>query len=278
LDPGTSILNQHQFERIAAIARERWGLHLPPKKLTLVSSRLATFLRGSRFADVGAYLSHLEREANEEDMLVFFDLLSTNVTSFFRDRQHFDYLEREFFTALSRGNISLPSRSIRMWSAGCATGPEAYSMAIATQEHLADLASWDVKILATDLSNFALAAARAGIYERQMLDGVAPDVVERHFEPRRGQAGVTLAARPHLRRMVSVARLNLMETWPMRGPMDVVFCRNVMIYFDAPTREQLVKRFYDILRPGGVFAVGSAETLSGVDVPFRSVLPSLYVK
>lgn len=277
-DPAMSMLSQDQFERIAAIARRRWGLHLPGKKMTLVSSRLATFLRGSRFSDVGAYLAHLEREADEDDMLVFFDLLSTNVTSFFRDRQHFDYLERELFTALSRGNISLPSRSIRMWSAGCATGPEAYSMAIAAQEHLADLASWDVRILATDLSNFAVAAARAGIYERRMLEGVAPDVVSRHFESRRGPAGETLAVRPHLRRMVSVARLNLMETWPMHGPMDVIFCRNVMIYFDAPTRENLVRRFHEMLRPGGVFALGSAETLSGIGVPFRSVQPSLYVK
>lgn len=284
LDPTTSTLSQQQFERVATIAQRRWGLHLPPKKMTLVSSRLATFLRGSRFPDVARYLDHLEREAGEEDMLVFFDLLSTNVTSFFRDRLHFDYLERELFTALARGNITVPGRTIRLWSAGCSTGPEAYSMAITACEYIGNTSDWQVQILATDLSNYAVGAARAGVYEARMLDDVPRDVVARHFETQHVQRGKNeaeekgLAVRPHLREMVKVARLNLMEQWPMRGPFDVIFCRNVMIYFDGPTRERLIKRFYDILRPGGVFAVGSAETLSGINVPFRSVLPSLYVK
>ena len=272
-------LSQQQFERVAAIAKERWGLHLPSKKMTLVSSRLATFLRGSRFRDVGEYLDHLAREADEEDMLVFFDLLSTNVTSFFRDRQHFDYLERELFTALARGNLTLPRREVRMWSAGCSTGPEAYTMAITARDHLPPDGGWDVRILATDLSNFAVGAARAGVYDPRMLDDVPRDVVSRHFEVRQGASGRTMAVRPHLKEMVRVARLNLMEPWPMQGPFDVIFCRNVMIYFDAPTRERLISRFYEMLRPGGVFAVGSAETLSGVaGAPFKPVLPSLYVK
>lgn len=279
LDPGMSTLSQHQFERIAAIAQRRWGLHLPPKKMTLVSSRLATFLRGSKFPDVAAYLSHLENDADEEDMLVFFDLLSTNVTSFFRDRQHFDYLERELFTGLARGNITVPGKRVRLWSAGCSTGPEPYSMAIAATEFLTGLESWDLKILATDLSNFAVASARAGVYEKKMLDDLPPDLVKRYFEPRRNPGGdELLAVKENIRKLVQVARLNLMDPWPMRGQFDVIFCRNVMIYFDGPTRERLVSRFYEALRPGGVFAVGSAETLSGIDVPFKSVLPSLYVK
>jgi chemotaxis protein methyltransferase CheR len=143
-----------------------------------------------------------------------------------------------------------------------------------------------VHILATDLSNYAVAAARAGVYEAKMLDDMDRDLVARHFEARRGaEAGSgpaqCLGVRPHLRRMVRVARLNLMEQWPMRGPFDVIFCRNVMIYFDAPTRERLVARFHQMLRPGGVFAVGSAETLSGLGgagASFKPVLPSLYVK
>jgi chemotaxis protein methyltransferase CheR len=285
-----TMLSQQQFQRIASIAQERWGLHLPPKKMPLVSSRLSTFLRGSRFPDVGVYLDHLHHEASEEDMLVFFDLLSTNVTSFFRDRQHFDYLERELFTAIARGNLTLPGRAVRMWSAGCSTGPEAYSMAISASEHLREAHGWEVHILATDLSNYAVSTARSGEYEAKMLEGMSPDLVARHFERRAGEqggagaasgGGVCFAVRAHLRRMVRVARLNLMEQWPMRGPFDVIFCRNVMIYFDGATRERLVARFHEMLRPGGVFAVGSAETLSGLGgagASFKPVLPSLYVK
>jgi chemotaxis protein methyltransferase CheR len=280
VDAGMPVLNQEQFERIAALARQRWGLHLPPRKMTLVSSRLSSFLRGSRFPDVGSYLGHLERDASEEDMLVFFDLLSTNVTSFFRDRQHFDYLERELFTGLARGNLTLPGKSLRMWSAGCSTGCEPYSMAISVLEHMGDAPGWDVKILATDLSNYAVGAARAGLYEPKMVEEMPRDTVSRHFERVKTGEGEFVSVRTGLRKMVTVARLNLMEGWPMRGPFDVIFCRNVMIYFDAPTREKLVGRFYQMLRPGGVFAVGSAETLSGLggSHSFKPVLPSLYVK
>lgn len=272
-----SILSQAQFDRCAVIARRRWGLHLPPKKMSLVSSRLSTFLRASRFDGVEAYLSHLERSAGEEDMLVFFDLLSTNVTSFFRDRQHFDYLEREIFTPLARGNLTRPGKRMRMWSAGCSTGPEAYSMAMTALEHLPDL-SWDVRVLATDLSNYSVSAARAGAYEQAMLEGIPEEMLGRYFERGRRSGEKVMVVKERLRRAVSVARLNLMEEWPMSGPFDVIFCRNVMIYFDGPTRERLIRRFHELLRPGGVFAVGSAETLSGIDVEFTPVLPSLYVK
>lgn len=277
MDPAASILSEAQFARVADIARRRWGLRLPAKKMSLVSSRLATFLRASGFAGVEEYLVHLERDAGEEDMLVFFDVLSTNVTSFFRDRQHFDYLERELFTPLARGTTTLPGRRIRMWSAGCSTGQEAYSLAITALEHLPD-PSWDVRILATDLSNFALGIARAGVYEERMLADVPEELVEKYFERRPPRRGEGFALKEEVRRLVKVARLNLMDPWPMRGPFDVIFCRNVMIYLDAATRVELIRKFYAMLRPGGVFAVGSAETLSGVDVAFRPVLPSLYVK
>ena len=116
-----TILADTQFRSIAELARERWGLNLTDRKQGLVANRLGSFLRKSPFADVAEYLEHLKRDADEEDMLVFFDLLSTNVTSFFRERQHFDYLEREFWTPLARGNITTPHRRIRIWSAACST-------------------------------------------------------------------------------------------------------------------------------------------------------------
>jgi len=121
-----------------------------------VANRPANFLRESPFEDATEYLEHLAKDANEEDMLVFFDLLSTNVTSFFREREHFDYLEREFYPPLARQNTTRPGRRIRLWSAGCSIGPEPYSMAMHAMEHLPDLDSWDFKILATDLSNTAI--------------------------------------------------------------------------------------------------------------------------
>lgn len=267
-------LTPAQFDRIAAIAKARWGLSLTANKVQLVTSRVSSFLRKSQFADIGDYLRHLEQDADEKDMLVFFDLLSTNVTSFFRDRAHFDYLERELLTALARGNLTLPGRKLRMWSAGCSTGCEPYTLAMVAHDAMKDVDGWDLQILATDLSNYAVEEARAGVYAHDVVKDLSRDLLVRHFDKR----GDQWAIKPHLREMVKVGQLNLMEPWPMRGPFDVIFCRNVMIYFDGPTRKQLVERFADLLRPGGIFAVGSAETLAGMRVGLRSAMPSLYVK
>jgi chemotaxis protein methyltransferase CheR len=267
-------LTPTQFDRIAAIAKARWGLALTRNKVQLVTSRVSSFMRTSRFKDVAEYLQHLENHADEKDMLVFFDLLSTNVTSFFRDRAHYDYLERELFTGLARGNTTLPGRKLRIWSAGCSTGCEPYTLAMLAHDHLGNLDGWDVQILATDLSNYAVEEAHAGVYAQDVVKDLPEELLSRHFAKRDGG----WAVKPHLRRMVKVGQLNLMAEWPMKGPFDVIFCRNVMIYFDGPTRERLVKRFAQLLRPGGVLAVGSAETLAGMDSGLRSAVPSLYIK
>lgn len=273
-----TILADTQFRSIAELARERWGLNLTDRKQGLVANRLGSFLRKSPFADVAEYLEHLKRDADEEDMLVFFDLLSTNVTSFFRERQHFDYLEREFWTPLARGNITTPHRRIRIWSAACSTGPEAYSLAIHAFEHLPDLESWDVKILATDLSNSAIETARAAMYPRKMVEDLDRTLVNRYFLRGSGEQEDMVKVAAPARELVTVRRLNLMDAWPFRGPFDVIFCRNVMIYFDKQIRTRLVGRLYDLLRPGGILAIGSAETLSALETPFRTMQPSVYVK
>ena len=273
-----TMLATSQFQRIAAIARERWGLCLTEKKLPLVSNRLASFMLHSTFESVEKYLDHLENDADEEDRLVFFDLLSTNVTSFFRDRPHFDYLEREFYTPLARGNLTTPGRRIRIWSAACSTGQEPYTLAMNAVESLPDLRSWDFKILGTDLSNFAVEQAKAGMYPVDKLDGISPELVREHFVRGTGTGKDQYAVAPHLRSLVTISRLNLMDPWPFKGKFDVIFCRNVMIYFDANTRRNLVMRFHEFLRPGGILAVGSAETLAGLNTPFTAAQASVYVK
>ncbi|MCC7388701.1 MAG: protein-glutamate O-methyltransferase CheR [Phycisphaerales bacterium] len=267
-----------QFQLISSIAKEYWGLNLSERKMDLVCNRLAKFLTRSPYSSAEEYLDHLTQHADDEDRLVFFDILSTNVTSFFRERQHFDYLEREFYTPLARGTIALPGRRIRFWSAGCSTGCEPFSMAIHARESLPDIDKWDLKILATDLSNSAVANAKTGVYPEAMVSGLDPALVEKYFKRGSGGQAGMVRVTEQIRSMVSVARLNLMDDWPMKGPFDVIFCRNVMIYFDRATREKLVNRYCALLRPGGILAIGSSETLSGIDAPARSVAPSTYVK
>lgn len=270
----TDTISHALFERIALLAKKRWGLSMNQSKMQLVTSRLQSHMRHSQFPDVESYIEHIEQTTDEKELLEFFDILSTNVTSFFRDRAHFDYLERELLTGLARGTITLPGKKLRLWSAGCSTGCEPYTMAMTIHPHLKSMPGWDVQILATDLSNYAVDEARAGKYDRETVKSLPPAFLDTHFE----KTGDQWSVREHLRSMVKVAQLNLMDQWSMKGPFDVIFCRNVMIYFDAPTREKLVKRFISLLRPGGIFAVGSAETLAGLSLPVKSVMPSLYIK
>lgn len=273
----TAFTSSH-FAKIAELAMDRWGLNLTDRKEQLVSNRLSKFMRKSEFKDIDSYLTHLETDADEEDLLVFFDVLSTNVTSFFREIQHFEYLEREFYTALSRGNLTLPNRRIRIWSAACSTGPEPYSLAIHAMQYLDDFKSWDFKILATDLSNSAISEAKQATYPENMVAVMDQALVKRHFLRGKGPNAGKFKVAKHIRDLVSICRMNLMDHWPIKGPLDIIFCRNVMIYFDKPTRAKLVSQMYDILRPGGIFAIGSAETLSGLATKFKTVQPSVYVK
>lgn len=265
-----------QFDRIAKLAYAKWGLHLTDKKVELVENRLAKHLRRHRIADLDGYLHRLETEATEPELLTFFDLLSTNTTSFFRERGAFDYLEREFYTPLVRGNLTRPNRRIRIWSAACSNGAEPYSLAMHAREHLPEIDQWDFKILATDLADSVLHTARQAVYPAEMTRDLDRECLKRHFLRGTGAQCEHVTIKPEVKRLVTVGRLNLMDEWPLKGPFDIIFCRNVMIYFDQPTRARLVARLHGMLRPGGIFAIGSAETLSGLNVPFRNVQPSVY--
>ena len=145
-------------------------------------------------------------------------------------------------------------------------------------EHLHDFNSWDFKILATDLSNSAIKEAELATYPEKMIENLDRALARRYFEGGSGSNNGIVRVAKHIRDLVTVRRLNLMDYWPFKGPFDVIFCRNVMIYFDRSTREKLVNRMYDLLSPGGVLAIGSAETLSGFETQFRTVQPSVYVK
>ncbi len=284
-----SMLTETTFKRIAEIARRRWGLSLGERKMQLVANRLSSHLRKHGGGEIEDYVARLERNPTNEDMLVLFDILSTNVTSFFRDPAHFHYLERELYTPLARGTLAVPGRRLRLWSAACSVGAEPYSMAMQVLELLPASARFDVSIMATDLSNTALAGCRDATYVEHQLTGLTPE--------RRGRflKKVPVAPAPanssppapapsplwrvsdEVRKMVEVRRQNLVEPYRGLGPFDVIFLRNVMIYFDRETRCEVVNRMHGVLRPGGILAVGSAETLSGLDVPFKPVAPGMYV-
>jgi len=267
-----STLTSEQFGRIADTAHRLWGLSLPERKIQLVSSRMGRFLRNRPFASVDAYLQHLETRASDEEKLEFFDVLSTNTTSFFRERGAFDWLERELWTPLSRGTLTVPGRRIRIWSAACSTGQEPYSIGIHMKQHLAG--EWNARILATDLARSVLLAAKRGVYDAEAMASVPEDLRRRWFVQSRDRWQISR----EIRSLVSFRMTNLVEPFRFRGPFDVIFCRNVMIYFDRETRADIVGRLGALLRPGGALILGSSESLSGIESDLRPVQPSVYVR
>ena len=273
-----SNLTESTYKRIADIAHRRWGLSLGDRKMQLVANRLSSHLRKVGGGDIEQFVQRLDRNPTEEDMLVLFDLLSTNVTSFFRDPAHFAFLERELYTPLAKGTIAVPGKKLRLWSAACSTGAEPYSLAMQALELLPAGSGFDVKILATDLSNKALDGCRAATYTEAQLSGLSPERRARWLTKVDSPKGPMWKVKDEVRKLVDVRRQNLVENYTGLGPFDVIFLRNVMIYFDRDTRRDVVMRMHAVLRPGGVLAVGSAETLSGLEVPFRPGAASVYVK
>jgi chemotaxis protein methyltransferase CheR len=267
-------LTAAQFRAISTIAREVAGIQLRAGKEGLVRSRLARRLRTLAVPSYDAYLERVAGDPRELAEMV--DLLTTNKTSFFRERAHFDFLR----DALLPHWRAHPAEPVRLWSAGCSSGEEAYTLAMVLREALHDIERRDVRILATDLSHRVLAQAREGVYGDAAVADVPPALLHRHFTrvaaPSGAQGAGAWSAGPGLRQLVTFAPLNLMGAWPMRGPFHAILCRNVMIYFDKPTQQRLVERYHALLAPGGHLFVGHSESLSALTHAFAYVQPALY--
>ena len=266
-------LGDAEFHRIRSLLYRVSGIDLHPGKEGLVKSRLAKRLRALGLATFEDYLAHLERDSSGEELAMMVDVLTTNKTSFFREAQHFDYLrERVLPTLRARAG------AMRLWSAACSTGEEPFSIAMLLSDELGPQSASSARILATDISARVLSHATAGVYEEETLRDVPPPFVGRHFALARTTPTRAYRVNDALRSMVRFARLNLIGPWPMRGPFDVIFCRNVMIYFDEPTQQRLVRRLWEILAPGGHLFVGHSESLSALTHEFRYARPAVYVK
>jgi chemotaxis protein methyltransferase CheR len=261
-------LTEAQFRQVGALVARVAGIQLPPGKESLVRSRLSRRLRALGVATVAEYLELVARDASRAELAEMVDVLTTNKTSFFREVEHFRLLERTIFPALQAR-----SEPIRLWSAGCSTGEEPYSLAMVARDTLGAAAS-RVRILATDISGRVLQRARAAVYDADAVEDVPAPVRQAHFEGA-SLPGSLRVVQP-TRDLVQFARLNLMGDWPMRGPFDVILCRNVMIYFDKPTQERLVARYTQLLAPNGYLFVGHSESLSGLRHGLTYVQPATY--
>jgi chemotaxis protein methyltransferase CheR len=277
--PGAPDITEAQFNEISSLVKGLCGINLHDGKKELVRARLSKRLRALQLSSFREYLVYLREdiESAGNELTALLDAISTNLTSFFRENAHFQYLSSIVLPELlaERGP---GDRKLRVWSAGCSSGEEPYSIALTLCEQLPAWEQWDLGILATDLSTRVLQIARQGEYEAQRLATVPAGLLNTYFERLPQTTEKRYRVRAEVRRLVHFARLNLMEPWPMRGPFDVIFCRNVMIYFDKPTQGKLVHRFAELLAPGGTLFIGHSESLTGIEHNFRYVQPTIYEK
>ncbi|HAC34327.1 MAG TPA: chemotaxis protein CheR [Gammaproteobacteria bacterium] len=259
------------FNHLRLLVKETTGINLTEGKYNMVYGRISRRLRALKLSTFREYRSLLEApQSNELPELT--NAITTNLTSFFREQHHFDRLQQQVLSEVMAWHEL--DRRLRVWSAGCSTGEEPYSLAMVMAETIPQ--QWgDVKLLATDLDTRVVAHASAGRYEQHRVEGIGRQRLSRWMQED-GSGHVDMA--PALRSMITFKPLNLLHQWPMRGPFDVIFCRNVVIYFDKPTQRELFNRFADILTPGGYLFIGHSETLFKVCDRFESLGNTVYRK
>jgi chemotaxis protein methyltransferase CheR len=263
------------FKRFCEIAYDRAGIHLKTGKEPLVAARVAKRVRRLGLNSAAEYLDYLEADETGDELVQYLDTIVTNFTNFFRERQHFDVALEHFKVGIDKGQ-----RRWRFWSCASSTGEEPYSLAM-TLYPAAAHKNLDLKILATDISVQALKRAAAGAYREKDIESLSREELRRFFVKQRdaGNGEVQFLVRPELKSWVVYRRLNLsLPPWPMRGPLDVVFCRNVMIYFDNRVRSQLVSSICGLLKPGGYLFTGQSESLASLQHGLKMIRPSIYQK
>jgi chemotaxis protein methyltransferase CheR len=249
-------LTEAEFARVAAIAHREAGLSLSEGKRAMIASRLGRRLRATGLPDFASYLAHLESDAGHAERDHLISALTTNVTSFFREAHHFHTLETTDLPRLAER--ARAGGRVRMWSAGCSTGQEPYSLAMCLLRAIPDVGRLDVRVLATDIDTTVLATAARGCYPASQLDSLDPALRRQFF---RETPDGAFEVAESLRDMIHFRPLNLIGAWPIRGPFDAIFCRNVVIYFDAETQAVLWPRLHAMLAPGGVLFIGHSERL-----------------
>lgn len=270
-------LSDKLFSRFSSFIYSEAGIKLPPAKKLMLEARLNKRLKARGFATFNQYADFVfSDKGRAEELEHLINVVSTNKTDFFRESAHFDYLVQNAVPALMRAHDSGMKAPFRIWSAGCSTGEEPYTMSMVLSEFAENNPGFKASILATDISTAVLTKAHKAIYPEESIDPIALHLRKKYLLKSRDRSKSLVRIVPRLRSMVRFQRLNFMEEFDVGGPMDVIFCRNVIIYFDKPTQERLLNRFCKQLVKGGYLFLGHSETISGLDVPLTPVASTVY--
>lgn len=269
-------LSARNFKRLAEFIHGYSGIKMPANKRTMLEGRLRRRMRATRIADVNDYCRYLfEDDGMSAEVIHLIDAVTTNKTEFFREPAHFQFMARQGLPALAAAG----RREIKIWSSACSTGAEPYTIAMVMDEFCQARRGLDYSILCTDICTEVLDQAIAGIFSEQMIEPVQLERRQRYVMRAKDQSSGWVRIAPRLRAKLSFARLNLMDdAYPIDTDLDIVFCRNILIYFDKPTQAQVLSRLCDHLRPGGYLFLGHSESIVGIDLPVVQIANTVFQK
>ena len=270
------VLTDKDFQTLRELVNYHTGISLSDAKRELVYSRLTRRLRRLNMRTFTEYCDLLKDDASSNEIIQFTNAVTTNLTSFFREPHHFEFFGTQLLPELVATKTD--AKRFRFWSAGCSTGEEPYTLAMCINENLSYYNNYDIKILATDLDSDVIDTGIRGIYHYDKVKTVLPHRQKKWFRRDADRNSGLLKVAPDLQQLITFRQLNLMHDWPMKGPFDAIFCRNVVIYFDKPTQKKLIDRFANLLTDGGYLFLGHSESLFKVSDRFKLKGQTIYQK
>lgn len=269
-------LTDSLFQKFSALVYQKAGIYLKPEKKELLNARLGKRLRALRMESFSDYYQYVVGDSSGDELVQMLDVVSTNFTSFFRENAHFEFLVAKALPELTAHGGG--KKELVIWSAASSSGEEPYTIALVAEDFFESRPGWSYRIMATDISTRVLAHAQRGVYSQERITKVPKQYLKKYFQKGVGEAEGHVRVKDFLRRRIKFERFNLMHELPWNGSLDVIFCRNVMIYFNRETQQELVKKFYQALAPGGYLFIGHSESISSLKHDFAQVASTVYRK
>jgi chemotaxis protein methyltransferase CheR len=273
-------LSDREFKRFSAFIYDHTGIKMPPAKKTMLEARLQKRLKANAIHSFEEYSEFVfSLEGRSAELIHLIDVVTTNKTDFFREPGHFDFMVKIAIPNILKSRDDLRREPLRIWSAGCSTGEEPYTLAMVLSEFAGGRPDFRAAITASDICTQVLQTAKTGIYPEERTDPIPLNLKKKYLTRSREKSKALVRISPQLRSLVTFRRINFMDDdLGIAEKMDIIFCRNVVIYFDKPTQQTLMRKFHRQLKPGGYLFIGHSETLSGLDVDFKAVASTVYRK
>jgi len=269
-------MTDKEFKRLSSFIQEEVGIKLPEAKKIMLQSRLQKRLRVLQIPNFKDYITYVFEEGHKEELMHMFDVVSTNKSDFFREPIHFKHLQEEVFPKILEKRAN---QQIKIWSAGCATGEEPYTLAMVAYEYMEHHTGFDFSIVGTDISSHALQKAKHAIFKDEKVNHIPMETKKKYMLRSKDREHPTVKMNEKIKQKVQFKRLNFMESYyDMKEQFDIIFCRNTLIYFERENQEKVINRLLSHLKRGGAFFLGHSESIMGMDVPLMQIKPTIFQK